>query len=155
MSAVAASLSSSSSSFSSFSSFSPNPYLSDAQYALLSLRGLVRDAAAATAAFDPAETERQCRLVEGARQLTLADMESEFRALGYRFDRARDCLGNALHMTGARAGLCYPCVSLYPVQVSDGRSAWHWQARRDSKFRRMQALRGEIFAVYRNRIYEV
>jgi hypothetical protein len=138
----------------SSSSISPNPYLSDEQYALLCMRGVVLHAAAG-APLEPTEVERQCRLAEGSRQLTLAAMEAEFGDLGYRFDRSRDCRGSALHLTGARAGLRYPCVGLYPVQADDRRSAWHWQARSDSRFQRLQALRVEIFAVHRNCIYEV
>lgn len=89
----------------------------------------------------------------GYRQLTIDQMSKEIRDLGYRFDRNMDCKGTSRHLTGKRAGATYPCCTLYMVQIDDGKSFAHFEARRDSKFQELQALRDEIFAVSRGRIY--
>ena len=101
------------------------------------------------------EQEIKSRLANGGRQATMAQMQVEYRTLGYRFDRTCDCRSIARYVSGARAGQSYPCLSLYPVQISDGLSAWNVNARRDDNFQTMQRLRGEVFAVSRNAIAEV
>ncbi|MGF6440294.1 hypothetical protein [Paraburkholderia youngii] len=92
-------------------------------------------------------------LAAGCRQLTIAGMSAEVGALGYRFARDRDSRCENRYLTGPRAGANYPACNLSLVQADDGKSAFHYQARRDENFHRLQALRGEIFAVHSCRIY--
>ena len=99
--------------------------------------------------------EISARLASGARQLSMAEMAAEYRALGYKFNRALDCRSIARYISGEREGQSYPCLSLYPVQISDGISAWNVDARRDDNFKALQQLRDEVFAVSRGAIAEV
>ena len=93
----------------------------------------------------------------GSRQVTLTQMDNELRALGYRLDRGGDCPSQNRYVTGARAGHSYPAVNLRVVQLSDGLSAFHVEARRDAAFAALQSMRSReaIFAVHRGRIYEL
>ncbi len=47
-------------------------------------------------------------------------------------------------MTGPHAGRSYPCLSTGIMEADTGRSAFHGEARRDAKFRRLQALRFDV-----------
>lgn len=91
--------------------------------------------------------EIAARLAEGLRRVTVAQFCDEFAALGYRVDRGRDCVYVGRYMTGPRAGETYPACSTGMREADTGRSAFHFEARRDAAFARMQALRDEIFAV--------
>ena len=99
-------------------------------------------------------TEREVsRLVKaGARQVSFADMQSAFAEIGYKFDRSMDCRASA---TDCNTGDTFPNLALYPVQIDNGLSAWNIDARRDTNFIRLQALRNEIFSVVRNHIAQV
>lgn len=92
---------------------------------------------------------------DGARQVSVAQFKAEFAALGYSFDASGACKSVARYMSGPRAGETYPANSWRPVQSDDGLCAWHVDARRDEKFKAMQKLRNEIFAVHAGYIIEV
>lgn len=96
------------------------------------------------------ENEIAARLSEGQRRLTVAAMTAEFAALGYAVDRTMDCHCVARYMTGPRAGQTHPCTTTGLREADTGRSAFHFEARRDAAFERMQALRMEVFAITRN-----
>lgn len=102
-------------------------------------------------------SEVEYKVQNGGRQVSLAAMDAELRAIGYRLDRDLDCRSLNRHISGPRAGRSYPAVNMYVVQVSDGMSAFHVDARRDANFTRLQEMRfnGEIFAVSRGRIHEI
>lgn len=94
--------------------------------------------------------ELQWRAARGEFPLRVSELCARFAALGYRIDRSDDCRGNALHMTGERAGETYPCCTTGVVEADTGRSAFHREARRDERFQVMQELRGRVFAVTRS-----
>lgn len=96
------------------------------------------------------ERELQWRAARGEFPLSVAEFGARFAALGYRIDRSDDCRGNARHMTGERAGESYPCCTTGIVEADTGLRAFNRNARRDDRFRAMQELRGEIFAVTRS-----
>lgn len=88
--------------------------------------------------------ELAARAAEGWHPVTLGDIERQLRDLGYVLDRGLDCRGMARIMTGPRAGSSYPCLSTGIREADTGRSAFHREARRDARFRRLQDLRGDI-----------
>lgn len=94
--------------------------------------------------------EVSAMIAAGARHVTVAQLAGEFLALGYRIDRTADCHCRARTMTGPRAGTSFACCTTGLREADTGRSAWHFEARRDAAFKRMQALRLEVFATLRN-----
>ena len=86
--------------------------------------------------------------------MTVAGMDHRFRELGYTLDRSEDCRCMAKYMTGPYAGYSHPCISCGVKEVDTGRSAFHFESRRDANFRSMQRLRQEVFAVTRGAILE-
>ena len=103
----------------------------------------------------PLQAEIAYRLKSGVRQITVQQLELELAEIGYRLDRSMDCRSVARWMTGRRAGSSYPACSLYPRQIDDGKSAWNIEARRDQRFKALQALREKVFAVSRGAICEI
>jgi hypothetical protein len=101
------------------------------------------------------EAEALSRQKHGMRQLSLSNLIAEYAACGYHFDPSMACNCQARYMSGPRAGESYPARTLYPVQSDDGKSAFHFEARRDSNYACLQALRNSVFAVSRGRIVEV
>ena len=87
------------------------------------------------------------RVSDGQTRCTIHTLETHYKAVGYRFDRSCDCRSNARYMSGPYAGESYPCLALYPVQIDNGVSAFNVEARRDTNFEAMQALRRTHFAV--------
>lgn len=101
----------------------------------------------------PLETEIAHLLSHGYEHLTVAQFAARFAALGYTLDRSMDCRAPARYLESGRS---YPCCTTSVKETDTGISAWHYQdARRDDKFRAMQALRSQIFAVSRGAILEV
>lgn len=90
----------------------------------------------------------------GMRRVTIKAMNAEFMALGYRLDRSLDCRGLARWQTGARAGKSHPAITTGVKESDSGRSAFHFESRRDSNFEAMQRLRQDVFAVSRGAIFE-
>jgi len=91
----------------------------------------------------------------GLERLTVTEFCQRFAALGYRVNRADDCRSNARHMTGPRAGESYPACSTGLNEIDTGLRAWNRDARRDERFRAMQELRGQIYAITDGAILEV
>lgn len=87
------------------------------------------------------------RVAIGMRHLTIAELMGEYARLGYVLDRTMDAHCTARYMTGERAGAAYPCTTAGLRERDTGRTAWNIESRRDENFRRMQALRNEVFAV--------
>ena len=88
----------------------------------------------------------------GSRRLSVSAFAAEFAALGYALDRDMDCRSLARYLHDGRT---YPCCSTSVNEADTGKSAFHYQARRDSNFRAMQILRSDIFAISRGAILEV
>ena len=101
------------------------------------------------------DNEVTYRLSQGWRQVPFEQFKAEYAAIGYTFDRSCDTQGMARYVSGERAGLSYPCLTLYPVQADDKVSVWNVDARRDAKYEAFRALRNSVFAVSRGRIVEV
>lgn len=85
--------------------------------------------------------------------VTLRKMDSLFQELGYKLDRAGDCYGTSTNMTGPRAGTTFPEITTGLKEMDSGLSAFHFQARRDHNYRRMQELRMKVFAIVKGRIF--
>lgn len=92
---------------------------------------------------------------QGVEVLTVRQFIARFEALGYRLDRSLDCRAPARFLTGELAGVSYPCCTTGLVETDTGRSAFHYQARRDAAYLAMQKLRQQIVAVSRGAILEV
>lgn len=96
------------------------------------------------------------RVCHGNRPLRIKEIESRLRALGYRLDRSLDCMGFARYMTGERAGESYPSITTGIKETDTGRSAFHFESRRDESYQAMQAMRlQEIYAVHKGCIFEI
>lgn len=95
------------------------------------------------------------RTSHGCRMLSVKQLGAEFAKLGYRLDRRMDCRGDARYLTGDRAGTSYPVVTTGLTEIATGKSAFHFEGTRDEKYRQMQSLRSEIFAVVKGAILEV
>lgn len=91
----------------------------------------------------------------GMTQVTLKQLEAKLKELGYRLDRSMDCKGNSRYMTGERAGESYPACGLRPVQIDDGLGFCHVDARRDDKFKALQAMRNTHYVVANGYILEI
>lgn len=104
---------------------------------------------------NPLQEEADARIEGGCTQVTMSEMKMRLKAIGYRLDRQSDCRSLSRWMTGPRAGKSYPTLSLRPVQIDDGKAAWHFEARRDANFNRLQLLRDEIFAVSKEAIAQI
>ncbi len=100
---------------------------------------------------NPLQVEVESRTARGAELLSVEAFAARFAALGYRLDRSLDCRSTAQWLESGRT---YPACSVYLVEADTGMSAFHYQARRDSRFDAMQALRDQVFAVSRGAILE-
>jgi hypothetical protein len=98
------------------------------------------------------EKEIAFRVAGGGELLTVAQFRRRFKALGYSLDRRLDCRCMARYLDDGRT---YPCRTTGLRETDTGMSAFHYQARRDDKFKAMQELRGQILAVSRGAILEV
>lgn len=100
------------------------------------------------------ETEIHYRESIGCERLSVAAMGRRFLALGYTLDRSLDCRSLSRYVTGSDAGRSYPCCTTGVMESDTRRSAFHFEARRDDRFRAMQQLRKDVFAVSRGAILE-
>lgn len=104
---------------------------------------------------DTLKAEIEYRESIGCERVTVAEFKARLAALGYRMDRALDCLGNARYLTGERAGCTYPALTVYVRESDTGLSFANVDARRDSNFRKLQdEFRQNVFAVSRGAIME-
>lgn len=106
------------------------------------------------AALPPLQQEIQDRLQAGQVQITLKQLEEMIGEVGYQLDRRFDCKTIAKIMSGPRTGSRYPVMSVKPVQMDDGRSFSHVEARRDQGFDRLIAIRRKYFAVVDDHLAE-
>ena len=97
------------------------------------------------------ETEITYRLSIGCKHLSVRAMSERFRALGYELDRSLDCRAMSRYLSDGRT---YPACTTGVKERDTGRSAFHFEARRDANFRAMQKLRQDVFAVSRGAILE-
>lgn len=98
------------------------------------------------------EAEIQHRKQNGCEQVTVKEMGLRFAALGYRLDRTMDCRSISRYLVSGRT---YPACSTGLNEAATGRSAFHFESRRDANYRAMQTLRQNVFAVSRGAILEV
>jgi hypothetical protein len=103
------------------------------------------------------ETELAHRAARGLRPVSVVAMGARLATLGYALDRNCDCFSQNLFMTGEREGQSYPAINTGVKERDTGRSAFHFEARRDENFKELQRLRAgeELFAVVKNRILEI
>ena len=88
----------------------------------------------------------------GCLQVTLKEYDTALRRIGYKLDPSMACHGVARVMTGPRAGSSYPSTSLSAIQIDDGKSYAHYQARRDDAYETFKVLRSTLFAVVAGRV---
>lgn len=102
------------------------------------------------------QEELEHRAREGDYPLSVRALNDAFLMIGYGLDRSMDCRGTARWMTGPRAGASYPCVTTGICEADTGMRAFHFAARRDANFARLQEMRrsGRYFAVSRGAILE-
>ncbi|EIZ1086077.1 hypothetical protein MPI44_004625 [Klebsiella oxytoca] len=91
-------------------------------------------------------------LKSGMLQVSIKKLTEMLKDIGYRFDRSMDTCSQAQIMTGDSAGDSFPTRVLYPVQIDDGVSAFHYEARRDANYQKLKEIRNSMFSVSRNRI---
>jgi hypothetical protein len=108
-------------------------------------------------ARDSLNAELARRAERGLYPVTMAELDSRLRAIGYRLDRSMDCMSSNRYMTGEFAGESYPACNLYPVQCDDGLSFANVDVRRDASFSQLQDWRmsGALFAVAHGALYEL
>ena len=102
--------------------------------------------------MSPLEVEIAYRLSIGCEQLSVKALTNGFKALGYTLDRSMDARCNARYLDSGRT---YPCCTTGIRETDTGRSAFHFESRRDSNYQAMQDLRGKIFSISRGAILEV
>ena len=88
----------------------------------------------------------------GGRQVSMATLDAELEALGYRRAPDSRCTCIAKNMS---TGNTYPCVTWGVQEIDTGMSAFHYMARRDANFTRLQELRFSTFAVARGQYVSV
>lgn len=101
------------------------------------------------------EAEVAWRERTGWIRISVAKMVKELEAIGYRLDRRMDCKSIAVWKTGERAGESYPANSLTPRQIDDGKSAFHYEARRDANYEALKDFCNTFFAVFGGYILEI
>jgi len=101
------------------------------------------------------EAEVAWRERTGWIRISVAKMVKELEAIGYRLDRRMDCKSMATWRTGDRAGESYPANSLTLRQIDDGKSAFHFEARRDSNYESIKKFRNTHFAISGGYIMEI
>lgn len=88
--------------------------------------------------------ELAARAATGWHPVTLDEIKRQLHEIGYRLDRTLDCRSTAQILTGPRAGKTYPSLTTGIDEADTGRSAFHFEARRDANFRTLQNLRFEV-----------
>lgn len=98
--------------------------------------------------------ELASRAKQGHHPMSIKAIEGTLKQLGYRLDRSSDCRGTARYLETGRS---YPCITTGIKEIDTGRSAFHFQSRRDQKFRALQDIRlnDSHFAVVRGCIFEL
>lgn len=84
----------------------------------------------------------------GLKRVSMDELTDLIRAVGYRFNKSMSCKSMSRYLTGERAGKSYPNNSLKPVQIDDGLSFSHVDARRDANFERLNEIRNTYYAVH-------
>ena len=87
--------------------------------------------------------------------VTVDELTQRLATLGYRLDRSMDCRADSRYLDGPLAGMSYPCCTTGLLEADTGRSAFHYQARRDANFRALQELRGTVASMSRGAILEI
>jgi hypothetical protein len=102
------------------------------------------------------EKELADRRANGQTPVTLTQMKQILGNLGYRLDRSMDCRHVARYMAGPKAGRSYPAISTGIKEIDTGKSAFHFEARRDDNFKKLQEMRfnESCFAVVHGCILE-
>ena len=89
-----------------------------------------------------------------ARPMSREQFVQAFAQLGYRIDFGMKADSLARYMTGPHAGDCYPVRTFGVREADTGRSAFHYESRRDGRFAAMQALRLRAYYLAAGRICE-
>jgi hypothetical protein len=102
------------------------------------------------------EDELEHRARAGEHPLSVREITKALLAIGYKLDRSLDCRSMARWMSGDRAGKSYPCITTGIREADTGLSAFHFAARRDRNFAKLQKMRasGNFFAISKAAILE-
>ena len=106
---------------------------------------------------DSTKREVERRKVRGHGPKTVACINAELAAIGYKLDRRLDCKSANRYLSGEFAGQSYDAINAYVVEADTGLSFAHVNARRDENFQTLQRIRfnQELYAVVRGRILEL
>jgi hypothetical protein len=80
----------------------------------------------------------------GMEWISIPELDARLETLGYRRDPDSRCVCVTKNLT---TGNTYPCVTWDVQEIDTGMSAFHVNARRDERFRKLQELRFNTFAV--------
>lgn len=103
----------------------------------------------------PAWVEAESRIADGATQVSLKELDERLRTIGYRLDRKSRRAGIFRYVSGPYEGRTFPKLEYGVIQLSDGQSASHAEARRDANYDLMQSMRDELFALVRGAIQSI
>lgn len=84
---------------------------------------------------------------EGMRPVSMGELESRLKAIGYKLDYDGRAYCRAKWMTGELAGRTYDCCTLAVVQADNGLSFANIEARRDDNYRAFQEMRESVFSL--------
>lgn len=83
----------------------------------------------------------------GMSMVSRTELDSMIKKLGYVRDKESRCACIARNLT---TGNTYPNVNFGVIEKDTGRSAFHFESRRDANFQALQKIRMDIFCVVRN-----
>lgn len=98
------------------------------------------------------ECERAAMLKAGVEQVTVQEINRRLQALGYELEPNSRCSGIARNLT---TDTSFKCVTWGVREQDTKRGAYHFQSRRDERFKAMQQLRQDVFAYVRGYIVTI
>lgn len=101
------------------------------------------------------KAELEERRALGLKPVSLIQMKDTLKQLGYRLDRTMDCPHMARYMSGPSAGRAYPAISTRVREIDTGKTAEHFEARRDGNYEKLRDMRQSLFTVLRGAILEI
>ena len=82
----------------------------------------------------------------GMRRCTMSEIRTTLRTLGYRLESPCYSMGRDSH------GRTFPAVTFMIKEIDTGKSAFHYESRRDENFKELQAFRSAASCIHRGRL---
>lgn len=98
------------------------------------------------------EREFSALVKAGVERVRLLELDTRLEVLGYEREPDSRCAGIAKNMT---TGNTYKCVTWSVRERDTKQSAYHYQSRRDARFKKMQQLRQAVFVYARGCIITI